>query len=161
DGSGTAGAVGFAKLLNNNYLIIVGSWNCKTIDFYNSLDLTTTSYEHIGSWQENTTDKSGWIDKSWGKYQSLNMYQDIDSTLYIFAFKKSIFKEYIDLYYIDLERIKTDVSNSIKKICTKQMHCKKNTSFRYGAGIFTKDELNINIMSVEKEIAPDFTINVF
>lgn len=161
NGSGTAGAVGFANLSYNNYLIIAGSWNCKTVDFYSSLDLTTTSYEHMGSWQKKTADKSDWADNNWGKYQNLNTYKDIDGSIYILAFKKSIFKEYIDLYSIDLELIKSDISNSIKKICTKQMHCKKNTSFRYGAGIFTKDEFNIYIMSVEKEIAPDFRINVF
>jgi hypothetical protein len=136
----TAGAVGFSFLgnLRNsragfNCMLAVGSWDCNTIDFYTSFSKNeslnnATGFQYFKTWNVNNADKTGWIDKNFANYQSINLFFSSDDKLYMIATHDA---GWTDLYRVDIE---ADENKLLVKVGKKQMKLSDGVDFQCAAG---------------------------
>ena len=72
----TAGAIAVVKRALD-YLLIVGSWDSDTLDFYrsNGIALGESGCEFIywQTWNRDDAVRDNWCDEIWGNYQNLNL----------------------------------------------------------------------------------------
>ncbi len=132
----TAGTIGMDQL-PENILLLVGGTATKTLDFYqsngkafDSPDCRFNLFEK--SWNTDDKDTTGWVDKNWSDYQSLNILRDADGKIYILAFSYAS-NNWLDLYALNME---AEPHNMLKKIGKKKIQCESGVSFEYGSGIY-------------------------
>lgn len=109
----TAGCVGITKI-DGKYLVAVGDWDTKHIDFYwvqpeNTREKLT---EKSGSIAIEKTQKTDWINNEWNAYQNINLF-NINNKLYLIGLGQNSKSENIaDLFELTI----TEQSNfNIKK----------------------------------------------
>jgi len=75
----TAGAIAMARL-GKRYLLVVGTWDSATLDFYESnahpLEEARFRFEKAGTWSAADADRSNWSDATYGSYQNVNLIVD-------------------------------------------------------------------------------------
>lgn len=155
----TAGAVGLLKL-REKYLMIAGSWNSGTIDFYYSnksnLFDQNCKFELCASWEKNEVDNyDKWIDKNWGGYQSLNLVSFDNATIYLIGGHIDV-RNWIDLYRIEFVSTKV----RLVKVKKRPLTCSDNTSFLYAGGIFF-DGTFLHAVATEKNPHEKTSANLF
>lgn len=118
----TAGAVGFTREKAGSYLVAVGDWDSRNIDFYRG-DSTLTRFDSIGTFKAEG--------KDWPAFQSINLVQESSGDFYLLGFSKDAAGNRADLYKVNFNanKIELDLLN------TRYFNCKKGAGFRYGAGI--------------------------
>jgi hypothetical protein len=120
----TAGAVGLTQMNNGKYLIAVGDWDSRNVDFYLSRNAAALLFESLTSYHVPDNEK-------WYSYQSLNLLTDSSGKLFLIGFCKDGIKNRADLYELNIESGKCN----LQLISTRYFHCTHNASFRYASGI--------------------------
>lgn len=164
----TAGAVAIAKR-TADYLLIVGTWDSDTLDFYLSNGIALGECDQDGSsrcefrywrtWDKNEACKKGWCDDVWGSYQNLNLISDINNRLFLIGYYCSdAGEDYVDLCSLDLSK---PTQEMIKKESSRRVKCKGEASFKYGGGAYIKDKDSLISYACEGYCLGKTTINEF
>jgi len=94
----SAGCTGITRI-GNRYLIVVGDWDTKHLDFYlcdeHSLKQNIEAFENVYTIDTENIDRSAWLDKEWHAYQNINLLKDTDGKLYLFGFGRNVQNENI------------------------------------------------------------------
>ena len=161
---GTAGATGIVNLQDGRFMIVVGSWDCETVDLYLSNgkdaedpDFGFTKMHH---WQARSADRSKWIETDWAAYQSLNLIQESSGKVYLIGFAKVKKKQVMDLFEVKWEN-GIHSSKMLRKVSRREMNCKKGASFRMGAGLFLNAEGKLEIYACSADLEKKLVVNVF
>jgi len=157
----TAGAVGLVKMADY-YLLVVGSWNSDTLDFYKSrtddlLELENR-FELFASWhKDNISNQNLWIDDNWANYQSLNLVSYPNSELYLVGgHGRYLGKDWIDLYKVIIEAS----SIELVKVSKRHLTCNDGTSFLYAGGIII-DNCTLHAIATERDAHKITAANIF
>lgn len=131
----TAGAVAIIRH-NGRYLLIVGSWDSATLDFYHSKEFPLTDprfrFEEPIIWKAADADRSAWVNQSYGSYQNLNLIIDEASgNLHLAGFCLTGDRHLLDLF--ELPNPFQSPPRLIKR-STHHFACDQST-FRAGAGL--------------------------
>jgi len=165
EGTAAAGAVGIVKLESGEFLMVVGTWDCYTVDIYKSnkepLGEPACTFDLIATWKKNDAVRTGWIDNNWAPYQSLNLVLSSDGNVYMFAFNRSSNGNFVDLFSVNKEVDANTVNGCFLKRTNKAVTCHDGVSFRLGAGIWIRDEGNISLLASERNLDERTTINLF
>ncbi|MEW6234142.1 MAG: hypothetical protein AB1656_02030 [Candidatus Omnitrophota bacterium] len=159
----TAGAVGITKTING-HLLAVASWDANTVDFYRSNAYPLSDercrfeQEPFLSWKQAEANRDYWQpDKTWGRYQNINLLCDRSNNIYLMGFCKSDDREIIDLFAVEANQ-KQD--RAIRKIAAKNMRLQNGASFMNGGGIYIKSPMEMFVLACEKNIREKTTINL-
>ena len=140
----TAGAVALVAL-ENTYLIIVGNWDSKRLDFYqtsskNLLDGRTTVSDCLGSWEAT---------QEFASYQNINVYGNQRENLHLIGlYSENREQDYADLWTLDC----SDWSNiQMNKIDQKHFRGSGDgPKFVHGAGTsYDAKTKQLQVYSVE------------
>jgi hypothetical protein len=164
----TAGAVAVAKRARD-YLLIVGSWDSDTLDFYRSNGValgecssdgkSRCKFTYWQTWSKNDARKENWCDDVWGSYQNLNLISDIHDRLFLLGYYcNADIGDYVDLYSLDLSKRPSEM---IRKESSKIAKCKQGASFKYGGGGYIKDEDSLVSYACERNCRDTTVINEF
>ena len=104
----TAGAIGLINI-GNKMILAVGGWDSDRIDFY----VTNTStfiplpldFKLVKTWRKESKNTAGWINTSWGSYQSLNLIKDEEDNLFLTGFHQNGNEDMIADLYLSLIHI--------------------------------------------------------
>jgi hypothetical protein len=144
----TAGATGVSSR-GNGMAMAVATWNAGTIDFYSAAGdpfrNAKAKFALLRTWTKAGADKSGWIDKNVGEYQSVNLLTQRDGNLFLVAFNRSGDDDWMDLFAVDLN---APAPSMLRKIAKKHMYCTNGVSFRYGAGIWAPSAAGFEVYAV-------------
>lgn len=130
----TAGCVGIARI-NNRWILIVGDWNTRHLDFYFSN--TSNLGEGVILQKELSISdhmRNDWIDTTWLPYQNINLLPQ-DSSLYLIGMTSVDGENVVDTYRID------NLNSNDLKLVKISHHTLVNTGgdFIWGAGILVED----------------------
>ena len=128
----TAGAVGLAPL-EGGWLLAVGSWDCRTIDFYSLAgDIRASRFSFRETWAWDEARREGWLDEEFPSYQAINLLPQAGGGIYLVGFARAGEAECMDLYRVELE---AERSRILVKVGRKRMRCEGGCSFSKAAGI--------------------------
>ncbi len=158
----TAGAVAIVKR-PVDHLLIVGSWDSDTLDFYRSNGMAPgesgCEFIYWQTWSKDDACRENWCDDIWGNYQNLNLISGTDEHLFLVGYYCNEDKEnYADLYSLDLSK---PASEMIKKKDSKRLKCRRGASFQYGGGIYINDERSLISYACERNCHEKTVINEF
>ena len=158
----SAGCCGITRI-GNRYLIVVGDWDTKHLDFYlrdeHCLKQNLEAFEKVYTIDTEKIDRSAWLDKEWHAYQNINLLKDIDGKLYLFGFGRNVQNENIaDLFLVEHKDLR---EFSLKKLMSKTFNCKEGADFRSGAGIFLQPNGKLKVISCGSHIKDSLVLNVF
>ena len=119
----TAGATGLVRLKDGGYLVAVGDWDSKNIDYYQSKPNNVAAFDSIATYKKDTI-------STWGSYQSINLVQQADGKLYMIGFCLDAKGSRADLFSLTL-----DNRARLQAISSRHFKTTKRVSFRYGAGL--------------------------
>jgi len=165
----TAGAVAVVKR-PTDHLLIVGTWDSDTLDFYKSNGVALGERDPKGeficrftywqTWNKDDAYKEGWCDDTWGSYQNLNLISDVNDRLFLlgYYYDAEDGRDYIDLYSLDLSKPSPKM---IKKESSKCVKCKGGASFRYGGGGYVGDGKSLVSYACERNCRDRTVINEF
>jgi hypothetical protein len=156
----TAGCVGIAKY-KNKALVVVGDWDTKHLDFYNT-DFDTlgkSEFEKVATIKTQKTSRKGWVDKKWESYQNINLFVFNDNELYLIGLGQNGKDENI----ADLFRLEEDNSGnfSLIKLASKTFQCNNESSFKAGAGVYLNEKGKFQIYSCSYHINHISYLNYF
>jgi hypothetical protein len=132
----TAGAVGVARRAGG-VVLAVGTWNCKTIDFYTSggpLTDPSARFRLWRTWRLADADKQGWVDGNFGSYQSLNLLTQANDQLFVVGFNRSSGDDWMDLYSVNT-RSQSPTNKMLRKLAKRHMICQGGCDFSKAAGL--------------------------
>jgi hypothetical protein len=156
----TAGCVGICNY-KNKALIAVGDWDTKHLDFYTCdfKKIGKVNFNKIGTIDTEKTTRKGWIDKKWESYQNINLFVFNDNELYLIGLGQNAKNEDI----ADLFRLKEESSGgfSLIKLASKTFHCKNESSFKAGAGVYLKENGKFQIYACSYHITKTTYLNYF
>ncbi len=154
----TAGCAGIT-LYKNRFLIAVGDWETKHIDFYRSgsKKIEFNGFEMVGSIDAEKISKSGWVNTHWHSYQNINLLS-IENYLYLVGLGQNSQSENI----ADLFEVTEEINGkfSLKKIASKKFNCTNGCSFKAGAGVVFRNGI-FEILACDYNIREISYINVF
>ena len=158
----SAGCCGITRI-GNGYLIVVGDWDTKHLDFYfcdeQKLEQETNTFEKVYTIDTEKIDRSDWPDKTWHAYQNINLLKDADMKLYLFGFGRNVQNENIaDLFLVENKDLR---EFSLKKLISKTFNCKDGADFQSGAGIFFQPDGKMKVVSCGSHINDSLILNVF
>lgn len=156
----TAGAVALLKR-KDHFLLAVGTWDCRTIDFYISNNLNPYSddfaFEKWTTWDSREAIRRKWIDKKYGSYQNLQLTQD-STGVYITGFcRASNGSNRADIFQMNVD---ADPYTMIQKIASYTVQCSGNVTFRNGAG-FANYNGKPSVIAVGHGLSPETQFQVF
>ncbi|MDF1785764.1 MAG: hypothetical protein P1U82_07830 [Verrucomicrobiales bacterium] len=142
----TAGAIAMAKL-KDRYLLVVGTWDSATLDFYESnghpLNDARCRFEKGVTWSALEADRSDWTDSNYGSYQNLNLIIDKQGRCFLAGFCRNDEANRLDLYEWRRNPL-TEIPALLVKRGTRSFHCIE-TTFQAGGGLRIKDDGSIMI----------------
>lgn len=158
----TAGCVGISHI-RDKVLVVVGDWDSENLDFYkidrDELGQNGKTFELVCTINSKKIDKTGWIDENWLSYQNINFLKDNIDNLYLAGMSSGEKGENVlDLFEIQSEDLS---SFKLKKIYSKAFEANNQTKFRWGAGIYTSDNLGIKAFSCEENIQDTSVIHIY
>ena len=158
----SAGCCGITRI-GNRYLIVVGDWDTKHLDFYlcdeHCLKQNLEAFEKVYTIDTEKIDRSAWLDKEWHAYQNINLLKDTDGKLYLFGFGRNVQNENIaDLFLVEHKDLR---EFSLKKFMSKTFSCKDGADFRSGAGIFLHPDGILKVICCGSHINDSLILNVF
>jgi hypothetical protein len=143
----TAGAVGMTSF-ESGTVLAVATINSRTIDFYMSTgDPFGGSFlDKKFTWSADAAVTSGWIDENVGSYQNINLVTDVQGNVFMVAFDRSGFSDWMDLYSVDVNA--GEASLALKKLDKRHMYCSDGCKFDAGAGIFITSSNGFDVFAV-------------
>ncbi|MFT5920346.1 MAG: hypothetical protein ACI9FU_002164 [Granulosicoccus sp.] len=156
----TAGAIALLKR-KDHFLLAVGTWDCKTIDFYVSNNLNPYSndfeFEKWTTWDSREAVRRKWIDKKYGSYQNLQLTQD-STGVYITGFcSASNGSNRADVFQMNYD---ADPYTLIQKVASYTVQCSGDVTFRNGSGFATYDG-KPSIIAVGHDLSPEMQFQMF
>lgn len=146
----TAGAVGYARLMTDQYLIAVGDWDSKHIDFYLSKPNNVASFDSVATYKADTI-------STWGSYQSVNILQQADGRLYMIGFCLDSKGRRADLFSLIL-----DATAKLQVIKSRYFKTTNGASFRYGAGVHVSYDKKLSLIACQRNMKKGWNyINVW
>lgn len=145
----TAGAVGFAKTKTGEYLLVVGDWDSRNIDFYLSRSDRETVFDSLTTFHVPDNQK-------WPSYQSINLLSDTAGSIYLIGFALDGLNNRADLFKVNME----NSSAALQLISTRNFKCKGGAGFRYGAGIGISEKGSLTIYSCGRNAYPKLAVNI-
>ena len=136
----TAGAVAYIRLKTDQYLIAVGDWDTKNIDFYQSKPSNVAAFDSIATYKADTI-------SAWGSYQSINLIQQADGKLYMIGFCLDAKGSRADLFSLTLEG-----GAKLQVVASRYFKTEKGVSFRYGAGIDITEDKKMVILACQRTL---------
>jgi len=146
----TAGATGVTKTKSNQYLVAVGDWDSRNIDFYLSKTGSDTLFDSLTTYTVPNN-------QSWYSYQSLNLLTDTAGNIYLVGFALDGLNNRADLYKVNLNKTVADLIF----VNTRNFKCSGGAGFRYGAGLKVATGNSLIIYACSRTTKPRLTINVF
>lgn len=146
----TAGATGFVRTKAGPYLVAVGDWDSRDIDFYQSGFDAHTLFYPLPSFH--AADSMHMC-----SYQSINLLTDTNGRIYLIGFGQDGAKNRADLYEVIFHP--KDVG--LKLISTRNFKCKSGASFRYAAGIGAERDGTLRIYTSCRNAGAKTAINIF
>lgn len=158
----SAGCTGINRI-GDRYLIIVGDWDTKHLDFYlcdeQKLEQETNIFDKVYTIDTEKIDRSAWSDKAWHAYQNINLLIGADMKLYLIGFGRNVQNENIaDLFLIEHRDLR---EFSLQKLISKTFNCKEGADFRSGAGIFHQPGEKMKVISCGSHIRDSVVLNIF
>lgn len=137
----TAGAVGYARLKSNRYMMAVGDWDSKHIDFYLSQQNNVANFDLLTTYNADTT-------ATWGSYQSINLLSDTSGKLYLIGFCKHGTTNRADLFRIEWkpEGVK------VLPVASRYFASTHGISFRYGAGVHVTANNTLQLVACARNL---------
>ena len=156
----TAGAVALIKR-KDHFLLAVGTWDCRTIDFYISngtdpyaMDFT---FEKWTTWDSREAIRRKWTDRKFGSYQNLQLTED-STGVYITGFCRSgNGSDRADVYRMDTD---ADPYTMMQKVASYTVQCSGGVTFRNGSG-FAMFNGRPSIIAVGHDLAPEMEFQIF
>ena len=145
----TAGAVGLARTASGQYLIAVGDWDSRNIDFYISRHGEGKTFDSLTTFHAPD-------DRPWPSYQSINLLTDTAGRIYLIGFALDGLRNRADLFEVVLHSDRADLI----LLNTRNFKC-RGTSFRYGSGIYVNDTKQLCIYSCSRNVTEHISINIF
>jgi hypothetical protein len=156
----TAGCVGITKY-KDQILLAVGDWDTKNIDFYShkSAEFPKADFELFFSVNTETISKENWIDDKWLPYQNINLFSTVENELYLIGLGQNNKNENV----ADLYQLKDNGKGkfNITKIASKTFNCKKEVSFKAGAGAVIDNNGKLGIIACGYNIKEYSNLNFF
>jgi hypothetical protein len=156
----TAGCVGFTKY-KDKALVAVGDWDTKHIDLYSCKfeALNLNSLEKIYSLELQSVPKIDWSDSNWWSYQNINIFTINNDELYLIGLGQNNKDDNI----ADLYSLKEGNSGEfvLPKLASIPFDCRKETSFKAGAGVFLDDKGQFKIVSCGYNMKSTSWLNLF
>jgi hypothetical protein len=146
----TAGAVGFTQLPDGRYLVAVGDWDSRAIDFYRSRSGDGNSFDSICTYH--APDQGHWC-----SYQSVNLLTDTAGKIFLIGFGLDGTQNRSNLFEVKL----STQGVSLVPVSTVNFKCKGGAGFRYGAGLYVTKEHDLIVYSCSRGTNPNITVNVF
>ncbi|MCB9231323.1 MAG: hypothetical protein H6581_06665 [Bacteroidia bacterium] len=160
----TAGENGLLQLKDGRFLIVTGSWDCKTVDLYLSeagVPLNEDSkFTRIHHLNVDEADKSGWIDAEFPAYQNLNLVADQAGKVYAIGLGKQNGKNVMDLFELNWQA-ETPDQQILRKVAHREMKCAKGASFRMGGGVVVNSQGELEVFAVSESVDHKMVINQF
>lgn len=156
----TAGAVALLKR-EDHFLLAVGTWDSRTIDFYisNNTDPYSKGFAFTKwtTWDSRTAIRRKWVDKKYASYQSLQLTQD-STGVYITGFCRT----FNGTDRADVFRMHTDADpyTMMQKVASYQVQCAGPVTFRNGAGFAIYDGKR-SIIAVGHGLSPEMEFQMF
>lgn len=143
----TAGCVALTRL-NSNWLLVVGDWNTRHLDFYISEDLEIANgFTLEKTIVVNDIDRKDWSDGEWLPYQNINLFIS-DSSLFLCGLGISQGKNTMDIFKLGS---RYENNFHLRKLARYQM---ENTggSFSWAAGVAIDETFPWQIFSTERNL---------
>lgn len=142
----TAGAVAMAHL-KDRYLLVVGTWDSATLDFYESnehpLNDARCRFEKGETWSAADADRSSWSDSNYGSYQNFNLIIDRQGQCFLAGFCRDGEANRLDLYEWRRDPL-TPFSGRLVKCGSRTFGCVE-TTFQAGAGLRVRKDGSIAV----------------
>lgn len=145
----TAGAVGITKIHGDHYLVAVGDWDSRNIDFYLSRLYSGKAFDSLSTFRAPVNEK-------WCSYQSINLLSDSTGNLFLIGFSLDGNKNRADLFKVSLEKD----GAIFALVSTRYFNCRKGAGFRYGSGIGISGN-RLVIYACQRRLKKTNTINIF
>ena len=145
----TAGASGFAQLKTGEYLLAIGDWDSRNIDFYLSKPGNDTSFSLYSEFQ---TD-----DPQWPSYQSINLVTDTAGITYLIGFALDGTHNRADLFEVEFDKKRA----ALKLVNTRNFNCRGGAGFRYASGISIANNDSLVIYSCARNMGKLLALNIF
>ena len=145
----TAGAVGFVKTYTDQYLVAVGDWDSRNIDFYFSRKNNDTLVDSVTTFR--APDKAKWC-----SYQAINLLMGSDK-IFLIGFGLDGANNRADLF----EVIGQTEATYLRLISTRNFKCKAGASFRYASGIYVRTDGRLTIYSCGRNVSQHTAVNIF
>ena len=146
----TAGATGFTRLNNGQYLAAVGDWTSRNIDFYLCITAQPGKFDSLSNFHAPENVK-------WPSYQSINLITDSSGNIYLAGFALDGMKNRADLFKVTIEKNSVQLS----LVNTRYFNCRMGAGFRFGTGIAISDKGCIAIICCCRKAGHRTTINIF
>ncbi|MBK8501886.1 MAG: hypothetical protein IPL46_06575 [Saprospiraceae bacterium] len=146
----TAGCVGLT-FFDNRWLIVVGDWNTRNLDFYVSMGKNIAGgFRLMDSIRISDCDRSVWSDTTWLAYQNIQLITQEGKIYLIGLNSQSIIKKNIaDLFRIDSENLDHFIINKVNHQTLEN----QGGDFVWGAGgVIDRDQL-LGILSCERNLS--------
>jgi hypothetical protein len=145
----TAGAVGATRIHTGQYLVAVGDWDSRYIDFYLSRPGIDTLFDSLTTYHTPEHQK-------WCSYQTLNLLTDTMGHIYLIGMGLDGLKNRADLFEVNLHPDRAELTLLI----TKNFKC-KGAGFRYSSGINVTKDQKLIIYANGMHVRPQTAINIF
>jgi hypothetical protein len=132
----TAGAVAMTRW-EGRYLLMVASWDSRSIDVYQSQPLISArevpQFSLWGSWEKARSDRSEWSDPEFGNYQNLQLLVGEQGELWVAAMFRQGKREQLDWFRLQLDP--TDLPRMLQKTASQTFRS-KHSHFQAGSGLY-------------------------
>lgn len=155
---GTAGTSSLTKLANGHFLQIVGRYDSKALDFYvsSTTSMATPRFAWFTTWTKGQGIDSTIDDFEWGSYQSLNLVNQCDGTLYLVGTRNSgvpDWKDWAVLYRLDLDGASRAVS--LTKVAKHHVDCGRGEvdycNLDAAAGVYVAPDRSLVLYATEHD----------
>jgi len=146
----TAGAVGATKTGKGRYLIAVGDWDSRNIDFYLSRIGKDGLFDSLTTFQAPDNQK-------WVSYQAINLLSDTIGNIYLIGFGLDGLNNQADLFKVELSKDRA----TMKLLSSRNFNCKGGAGFRYGSGIGTAKNGSLVIYCCGRNVGSNLAVNIF
>lgn len=144
----TAGATGYTKTKDGRYLIALGDWSSKNIDFYLSRVGSDTLFDLLSTFHAPDTGK-------WCAYQTLNLLSDTSGKMYLIAMGLDGLNNRADLFDVNVDAGHAN----LRLLSSRIFKCRAHAGFRYASGIGISADSRLTLYSYGMKL--NSSINIF
>lgn len=157
-GIGEAGTASVTKLADGRYLLIIGRRDTNALDLYlsSSADLAAPGFQYFGTWTRSRGVSSTIGDFTWGKYQSVNLVNQCDGTLFLVGTHNNgdiAWQDWADLYRLSVDEASRGIG--LTKVAKKRIYCGYNgtnhCNLDAAAGVYVAPDQSLMLYATEHD----------